>query len=438
MERGASLTMRERNKIIRNVLVALALVLLLAGIRSSGARDMTAADRQPPASPGPSPPVLALAAPADHPALMDRAEDGAFYPEEALTWGELTRAVGVLVDGLPKPAAAMWLGGGGAEGAYRAQAWLAEAGLPVPDEDGFRPEAAVTREELTALLDQVGLRMEGEEQVLVRAVATAVARGAMLENGQETDGGQAVTRREAAVVLVRLARREPESDRLFDAGLKPVDVDKEDWTWPFMADAALEGPIPQREQGMFRLYGWLYKADENGAIVTDETDGVWTFGPDGRYTTGDAQLDSRLVKALAASGANGLTGQDALKAAYLYVKNNFEYKLAPGDETPEEVGSTGWEYARASRFFRYGGGTCYGYAAAFGLMARALGENAQIVAAEINQFYGDHSFVVIPEDGVDWIYDVELEDARPERHQDLALFHIQNYFIYNYWYIPDW
>ena len=89
-------------------------------------------------------------------------------------------------------------------------------------------------------------------------------------------------------------------------------------------------------------------------------------------------------------------------------------------------------------FFRYGGGTCYGYAAAFGLMARALGEHAYVVAAEINQFFGAHGFVVIPEGEEDILYDVEMEATRPERHGDLDLFGIRNYVIYNYWYVANW
>ncbi len=429
--------MRETARFIRYVLTALALVLLLTGIRSAGEQDMPASVEafEPLDEPRPS---LSLADRTDHPALLDGAEDGAFRPEEALTWGELARAAAVLTDGLPTPASAMWLDAGGTEGAYRGAAGLSQAGAPLPEGEAFRPEAAVARGELAGLLDWLGQRMEGEEQVVVCAAAADVAQGAMVEIEEAADGAQAVTRREAAVVLERLAGREPESDRLYAAGLKPPDVSEDDWAWPFMADAVLAGDIPRRPPGIFRMYGWLYKADENGALVTDETDGVWAFGPDGRYTTGNARLDSQLAAALADSGANALTGRDALAAAYMYVKRNFEYKLTPGDETPEEVGSTGWEYKRALRFFRYGGGTCYGYAAAFGLMARALGENAQIVAAEINQFNGDHSFVVIPEDGVDRIYDVELEDARPERHQDLELFHILNFEIYDYWYTPDW
>ena len=104
----------------------------------------------------------------------------------------------------------------------------------------------------------------------------------------------------------------------------------------------------------------------------------------------------------------------------------------------EEPAATGWENVRALRFFRHGGGTCYGFAAAFGLLARSLGEHAYIVSAQVNQYYAPHGFVVIPENGVDWIYDVEMEATRMERHDDLDLFRIKNYGIYNYWYTPDW
>ena len=386
-----------------------------------------------------SPCTLSLSDRTDHPALLDGGRDGAFHPEEALTWGELARAVNALADGLPQPASAMWLGETGRDGAYRGAAGLMAAGILDPDA-AFQPDAGMTRADLAETLDRLGLLMEGEDQVWVRAVATAVSKGALLDDPATADGAQTVTRREAAVVLERLAGREPEpdSEALFDAGLMPSDVSRDDWAWPYMADACLTGAIPVREPGLVRMYGWLYEADENGELVRDAVDGVWCFGPDGRYTTGDADLDEKLAQALAASGANDLEGVEALQAAYLYVKDNFEYKLTPGDETPEAVGSTGWECGRAARFFRYGGGTCYGYAATFGLLARALGENAQIVAAQVNQFKGDHSFVVIPEDGTDWIYDVELEDARQYRHADLDLFHILNHAIYHYWYNASW
>ena len=283
-------------------------------------------------------------------------------------------------------------------------------------------------------LDRLSVSLPGKDGDRAEEVAQAVEEQTLLDEGEAR-----LTRREAAVALVKLSGRTPDEGRLILGEGLPGDVDADDEVWAWMADAATEGDIPLREEGVYRLHGWLYAADENGELIRGGTYGVWSFDADGRYTTGNASLDEKLRQALIDSGADKLEGEEALQAVYLYVKNNFEYIVTPRDQTPEEVGSTGWEFQRASRFFRYGGGTCYGYAATFGLLARCLGWNAQIVAATVNQFNGPHSFVVIPdEDGTDWIYDVELEDTRPERHEDLDLFHIQNFAVYNYWYTPDW
>lgn len=419
-------------KLCRCCLAVLAAAVALTGLCAIGRADEAPAPEQDPCT-------LSLSDRTDHPALLDGSRDGAFHPEGALTWGELARAANALADGLPQPASAMWLGETGREGMYRGAAGLIQAGILDPGVT-FQPDAGVTRADLAETLDRLGLMMQGDEQTWVRAVATAVSKGALLDDPSSADSAQIVTRREAAIVLERLAGREPEpqSQALFNAGLMPSDVSQDDWAWPYMADACLAGAIPVREAGVFRMYGWLYEADENGELVRDTTDGVWAFGPDGRYTTGDTDLDEKLTQALAASGANELEGVEALQAAYLYVKDNFEYKHVPEDLYPESVGSTDWINERAARFFKYGGGTCYGYAATFGLLARALGENAYIVAAEVNERFAPHSFVVIPEDGIDWIYDVELEDARQYRHADLDLFHIQNHAIYHYWYNASW
>lgn len=190
--------------------------------------------------------------------------------------------------------------------------------------------------------------------------------------------------------------------------------------------------------GLYRVDGWLYALGPEGESLRAGEDTVLTFDADGRYTTGDGQLDACLAQALHDSGADALEGDEALRAAYLYIKNDFHYKLKPEDAHTEENGSVDWINQRALRFLMVDGGTCYGYAAAFGLMARCLGCEAHIVAGEINQNYEAHAFVVIPENGVDYIYDVEMEDARPERHDDLELYRQTNHQIYSYWYEPAW
>ena len=421
----------KKQSILYMILAALALSVLVAGVRSSetaGGPDATLAawaEAAATATPAPTPSPASTPTPMplrmqnreDHPALMHLTGEGLFRPEEDLTYGELAQALEAMVDGLPEGEDAL--------------ARLTAAGVIEP---GMRADRNVGRMALYETLDRLSVSLPGKESDRAEEVAQAVEEQTLL-----TQSEARLTRREAAVALVKLSGRTPDEGRLILGEGLPGDVDADDEAWAWMADAATEGEIPLREEGVYRLHGWLYAADENGELIRSGTYGVWSFDADGRYTTGNASLDEKLRQALIDSGADELEGEEALQAVYLYVKNNFEYIVTPRDQTPEEVGSTGWEFQRASRFFRYGGGTCYGYAAAFGLLARCLGENAQIVAATVNQFNGPHSFVVIPDQwGTDWIYDVELEDTRPERHEDLDLFHIQNFAVYNYWYTPDW
>lgn len=200
----------------------------------------------------------------------------------------------------------------------------------------------------------------------------------------------------------------------------------------FPADAVSAG-----RPGLYRIGGWLYALGQEGERLRQQ-DSVWTFDPSGRYTTGDPQLDACLADALHESGADELEGDQALRAAYSYIKSGFHYKVKEEDAHTEESGSVDWVNERALRFLTIEGGTCYGYAAAFGLMARCLGYEAHIVAGEVNQDYDPHAFVVIPENGTDYMYDPEMEDVRSEELDDFALYHRLNHENYSYWYEPAW
>lgn len=389
-------------------------------------------------APTPAPAQLTIADQADHPALMANDGSGAFYPERTVRRGELCRMLCALLEGLPEgqPVFSDYYPG---NTGYDAAAALYAAGL-LPEREGeaFRPEEAATRGELAQLLNRLAGRLPPEEGSRTLTLAEDVAAGTLSRSGTSAGEDEPLRREELAVILVTLAGREPAETALFLAECLPEDIDRDSFAWACIADAVTEGPVPPPAPGLHRVYGGLYAVWEDGTLVTDMDYGVWTFGPDGRYTTGDEELDGYLARALEESGASELTGEEALQAVYLYVKYYGEYLVRPEDMETPDVGDVGWGYRRALDFFRNGGGTCYGFSAAFGLLARSLGETAYIVSATINQYNGPHAFVVIPEDGVDWIYDVELEATRQYRHSDLELFHIQNYTIYFYWYEPYW
>ncbi len=440
--------MSNREKLIYMALGAIILSLFLLSLKlTAGLMPEPGPERTPAVmatsvpmpTPTPAPISLALADQSGHPALMSLEEDGLFHPEDSMTRGELFQLLVNMIDGLPARETADYSDLAAGDAAYRAVSRLYDAGLlEEAAGEAIRPEEPALRGDLAAFLSRLAARLDGEEKDLAQELAQDVTNGYFSESGTAAGSGEALTRREIAVILERLAGRIPNSDSLFLLGLVPADLDRDDQAWDYMADAVRQGVVPVLEPGPYRLDGWLYAAGEDGSMITDGDYGLCHFGPDGAYTTGDGELDQYLRAALEASGANELTGRAALEAVYLYVKRNFEYLVTEEDMTPEEVGAVGWENERALRFFRNGGGTCYGYAAAFGLLARCLGEEAHIVSAQINYLYGAHSFVVIPEDGVNWIYDVELEDARPYRFDDLGLFRVENFSIYDYWYTPDW
>ncbi len=395
------------------ILSTLALALVMTALSGS----VSEPEPVPTATPAPTPEPLFLAEQSGHPALMAPEADGLFHPTDTVTRKAAFDILGSLLD-VP---------------AEDGTAALTKAGLL--QMDPAAGEGKLARNELSSLLSVLAAKLTGDDAARTAALAEDVAQGVLTADGQPS---QPVTRGELAQVLAALTGRTTDGDALFFRGMLPPDVERGSWAWEAIGDMVTEGVPAPAAPGFYRLDGWLYAADGDGKPVMDSTIGLWTFGPGGAYTTGSEALDGYLKDALAESGANELSGSEALEAVYLWVKEHFEYKVTPNDLIPEEPGSTGWEYERGLHGFENGGGTCYAYAAAFGLLARCLGEEAHIVAATINQYKGDHSFVVIPEDGVDWIYDVELEDARPERHGELELFRIENYVIYNYWYTPAW
>ena len=382
-------------------------------------------------------PTLFLRDDADHPALMTVKSDGCFHPAAPVTRIEFCEALFVLFDGLPDGRAAFSDLDRSDEG-FGAVSALYLAGV-LPDEAGgaFYPDRSVTRAYVYDVLFRIADGLGSGDAARARLIAIDMTAGLTAGEGARLGDNDWVARGELAVLLERLADRTPDEQDLLLNGCVPPDVLGTDG-WAVIADAVTEGVPQPVAGGVYRLYGWLYAAWDDGTLVTDMDYGVWTFDHDGAYTTGSETLDAYLREALEASGANELEGEDALRAAYLYIKYNFEYMVRPEDMTTIPVGETGWEFERAERFFRYGGGTCYGYAAALCLTARALGYHAYAVAAQVNQYFGAHGFVVIPEGDEDVIYDVEMEATRPGRHADLELFGIRNYEIYYYWYTANW
>ena len=161
-------------------------------------------------------------------------------------------------------------------------------------------------------------------------------------------------------------------------------------------------------EGLVNLDGYLYRVDASGLFCMDEeVDGLY-YGADGRCTSGNEELDAYVAETLAPICAEYETREGMLRAAYLYVRDNFTYLR----RNYYAVGDDGWQIDEALTMFSTGRGNCYCYAAAFWSLARGLGYDATAVAGTVGWERSPHGWVIMYDgDGTRIVYDVELEMA---------------------------
>lgn len=157
--------------------------------------------------------------------------------------------------------------------------------------------------------------------------------------------------------------------------------------------------------GLNEINGGLYYVGEDDAFLTNGAVGHLTFGADGRYTSGNTELDNYVEQALEECTNFGMTQEQKLRAAYLYVREHGAYLARPH----QVRGSTDWAEESALFMFEHKKGNCYCFAGQFLYMARRLGYDAYVVSGGVGRKNTDHAWVMIHENGKPYIYDVELE-----------------------------
>jgi len=162
------------------------------------------------------------------------------------------------------------------------------------------------------------------------------------------------------------------------------------------------------EPGFMNRDGWLYYVQDNGFILRDGNVGVLTFGSDGRYTCGDAELDQIVANVLAQiiSENQDASRFDILRKAYEYTRDSFTYLR----KDPYLMGDTGWEIGDAKKMFQDTRGNCYYFAGAFWALARGLGYEARAVSGTCTGTNQPHAWVIIAFDGEDYFFDPQWEN----------------------------
>lgn len=355
---------------------------------------------------------------------------GLFEPSKALSRAEAAQIFYTLLEDPPEVENTF---ADVPEGAWFAQAAgaLARAGVIPGDADGlFHPDEPFTRAEFAAaaayFLPPCGIPYQFEDMPAddprAPAVAAAVAHGLFTTSGPLFRPDDPLTRAEAAVVFNRLLGRSPDTDTIASSPLVRFfpDVPESHWAYAQIMEATIghsQEPGEQSElwltldeernplpDGFYNLDGSLY-CTRDGKFVRSSSIGGFSFGADGRLTTGNTALDSQLAAVIRNRTNDSMTNAQKLRAVYNYVRDNFTYIK----RNLVSRGQTGWEPSYAEAFLRDGRGNCFGYAATFCLLARELGYDAHTVVGWLGKNRQPHGWVEIELDGTTCVYDAELE-----------------------------
>ena len=263
--------------------------------------------------------------------------------------------------------------------------WLErdENGFALPDEPVTGAEAArgaaamfASEVDITALerLDTVS------EAQLASALEGFFAPGAL----DYLDGAEPMTRLEAAGALYTLYMDSLYGEAWgFDAVYRVAAPDLDPMREGAGCLAAcLAGEERQYAEGICFIDGYQYRADET--------------------------LDALVAAALRPICAEYETRGEMLRAAYIYVRDEFDYLR----RHYYGVGAEGWQIEEAKTMLATRRGNCYNYAAAFWALARGLGYDAAAVAGTVGWERSLHGWVIMyDEEGERVVYDVELEMA---------------------------
>jgi len=391
-----------------------------------------------------------------HEKYLDGTPSGAFQPSAVLTRAQ---AANLLYGLIEQPPAGDWQFTDIPAGAWyeRAAKSLAWAGILPDDGSGrFRPNEPLTRKECAVMLAgflepaTASYRFTDMPPESPEAGAAACAAAHGLFSADETGAfrpDSPMTRAETAVVFNHLLGRTPDAAELARMPQMRVfpDVNFDHWAYAAIMEAttthtytagspnehwtSFEQEAARIADGFHSIDGWLYFA-RDGQFVTSQTVGSFPFSTDGRYTTGNDALDQKLAEIVRTRTNSGMSRDEKLRALYNYVRDNFTYIK----RDLVSKGQTGWEPAFAERFFADGRGNCFSFAAAFQQLARAIGVEAVTVVGHLGRNHQDHGWVEISLDGVNAVYDPEIEMVYRDRGRTLDMFRFQySAAPFDYW-----
>lgn len=232
--------------------------------------------------------------------------------------------------------------------------------------------------------------------------------------------GEELTRSDFAEVMNKLLERDTEKKvQLEEGAVVPADVTSDREDVPQLLEAVMPHTeadsgiawtnvdLPTTlEPGFLNLDGYLYYITEDGYYLKDGKVGTLYFGNNGRYTTGDTELDDLVAQTLQKimNDHPDAKGEDLLYQIYVYCRDSFKYVT----RGILESGATGWEVEWSKQMLQTRAGNCYSYNATFWALARGIGYDAYCYSGYTAKDYQPHGWCQIDIDGETFIFDPQL------------------------------
>lgn len=313
-----------------------------------------------------------------------------------------------------------------------------------PDEQGFlHPDEPLTAQQLQQALKALAapgaqahfpgmstasapLKLSQLTQILSEFFPESAVSDAFVE------AEATVTRAQFAVGMQKLLERNnAELLTLSEESVLPADVTLEREDALILLEASvphtptetgstwmqIDLPSPY-EPGLVNIDGYLYYVREDGYFLRSDSVGELTFGEDGRYTSGDPELDTMVAQILADIQCAEPDAErlEWLRKAFEYCRDSFTYRRRES----YEKGQTGWETEDAKTMFATSKGNCYNFAAAFWALARGLGYEARAISGTCLKDEQPHGWVFIEIDGEDYLFDPEWEYVYRYEREDYS------------------
>lgn len=176
----------------------------------------------------------------------------------------------------------------------------------------------------------------------------------------------------------------------------------------------LQNGTPWLGRGYFEYEGNWYFGQDNGLLLQNGTWNSLYFDAQGKYSSGNAQIDAHIDEIVASVTNESMTQVQKLRACYDYVYNHVVYQ-SNNNHVPHGADPSTWTEAYMLRLIERGKGNCYCFAAQMYYLARRVGY-AQATAVSGQDcpdgYPVDHGWVEIEIDGVAYLFDPEMNRTR--------------------------